>query len=383
MTVSLKHTFQSAKADGADTTVVQPSDWNDEHQLTLASGRLLGRTTAGDGAAEEISVGSGLSLSAGVLSATGGGGGGYTYSPLSYTYTGTLTIPPVVTLTAPTPYEINGAIGTTSGKFVTNIYLPVANTGLTSIEFTDLVGATQITAIGAAVPLTSISFPALEVISAGITLQINSLQTLSFGALRLCLGNFSPSGMSSLTTVSVPALEVITGVMTLGTCSSLASLSFPSLTTVGGFFQPQSLTSLATISAPSLKYILNGLYANSCNALTTLNLPSIELIDPARSTAGSSVSFDSTTPLLANFSFGSTLKRVGGTVGNVSFTSCALNQASVDNILVRLAALDGTNGTTSFNNRTVTITGTSATPSATGLAAKATLVARGCTVTHR
>ena len=41
-----------------------------------ASARLLGRSSAGTGVAEEISIGTGLSLSAGTLSATGGGGGG-------------------------------------------------------------------------------------------------------------------------------------------------------------------------------------------------------------------------------------------------------------------------------------------------------------------
>lgn len=39
----------------------------------LATARLVGRTTAGTGALEAISIGSGLSLSAGTLSATGGG----------------------------------------------------------------------------------------------------------------------------------------------------------------------------------------------------------------------------------------------------------------------------------------------------------------------
>lgn len=43
--------------------------------LTMATARLLGRTTASTGAAEEISVGSGLLLSGGILSATGSGGG--------------------------------------------------------------------------------------------------------------------------------------------------------------------------------------------------------------------------------------------------------------------------------------------------------------------
>lgn len=54
MTVSLKHKFQSAKADGVDTTVVQPSNWNAEHDLTCATDRVLGRVTAGAGSVEEI-----------------------------------------------------------------------------------------------------------------------------------------------------------------------------------------------------------------------------------------------------------------------------------------------------------------------------------------
>jgi hypothetical protein len=43
--------------------------------LTMNTARLLGRTTASSGAVEEITIGSGLSLSGGELSATGGGGG--------------------------------------------------------------------------------------------------------------------------------------------------------------------------------------------------------------------------------------------------------------------------------------------------------------------
>lgn len=41
--------------------------------ITMSTARILGRTTASTGAIEEISIGSGLSLSAGVLSATGAG----------------------------------------------------------------------------------------------------------------------------------------------------------------------------------------------------------------------------------------------------------------------------------------------------------------------
>jgi len=67
MAISLKHNFQSAVADGGDTSLVRPSNWNAEHDLTLATARLIGRTSSGTGSAEEISVGTGLNLSSGSL----------------------------------------------------------------------------------------------------------------------------------------------------------------------------------------------------------------------------------------------------------------------------------------------------------------------------
>ena len=59
-----------------------------------------------------------------------------------------------------------------------------------------------------------------------------------------------------------------------------------------------------------------------------------------------------------------------------AFINCALNQTSIDNILVSIAAAGTSSGTLNMTG------GTNATPSATGLAAKATLVGRGWTVTH-
>lgn len=59
MTVSLKHSFTSAQADGPNTSLVRASNWNAEHTLTCASGKLLGRASAGAGAVEEIAAPSG------------------------------------------------------------------------------------------------------------------------------------------------------------------------------------------------------------------------------------------------------------------------------------------------------------------------------------
>jgi len=56
MTVSLKHAFTSAKADGTDTTLIQPSNWNDEHVITLAAGKVLGRDTSAAGAVQELNI---------------------------------------------------------------------------------------------------------------------------------------------------------------------------------------------------------------------------------------------------------------------------------------------------------------------------------------
>jgi hypothetical protein len=54
MAISLKHAFESAVPDGGDASLVRPSNWNAEHILLVATGILLGRATAGDGAAEEL-----------------------------------------------------------------------------------------------------------------------------------------------------------------------------------------------------------------------------------------------------------------------------------------------------------------------------------------
>lgn len=55
--VSIKHKFTSGKADGADVTVVKPSNWNDTHDITTtALSVYLGRDKSAAGAAQELPV---------------------------------------------------------------------------------------------------------------------------------------------------------------------------------------------------------------------------------------------------------------------------------------------------------------------------------------
>jgi hypothetical protein len=70
MAISLKHSFTSPKADGVDSTLVQPSNWNAEHTITLAAGKVLGRDTSAAGAMQELPLAFDTSGNAS-LSATG------------------------------------------------------------------------------------------------------------------------------------------------------------------------------------------------------------------------------------------------------------------------------------------------------------------------
>lgn len=104
MALSLKHAFQSLKADGPDTTLVQPSNWNEEHVLQMATNRILGRTTASTGSVEELTVGANLLLSAGTLAlATNPAVSG------NMTVAGTLGVTLGVTLSS--TLQVTGAVG--------------------------------------------------------------------------------------------------------------------------------------------------------------------------------------------------------------------------------------------------------------------------------
>lgn len=66
MTIEVKHSTQAAGTD-AGNGEIRKAQWNESHTLNMATERLLGRTTAGSGAVEEITASTGLTLTAGAL----------------------------------------------------------------------------------------------------------------------------------------------------------------------------------------------------------------------------------------------------------------------------------------------------------------------------
>ncbi len=54
MTIRINHRFESGKSDGSDPTLVQPSDWNDGHDMSTAAGKLIGSDISGPGTVQEL-----------------------------------------------------------------------------------------------------------------------------------------------------------------------------------------------------------------------------------------------------------------------------------------------------------------------------------------
>ena len=68
MTLSIKHRFSSKKPDTRDPSMIQPSHWNDGHEIILTGPALLGHSFPGANGAAEVAIGQGLALQDNVLS---------------------------------------------------------------------------------------------------------------------------------------------------------------------------------------------------------------------------------------------------------------------------------------------------------------------------
>jgi len=184
--------------------------------------------------------------------------------------------------------------------------------------------------------LVTFSAPYLTSVYAGIV----------FNGLTIGQAVVTVDGAPALTTVNMPALQTAPKLRITG--SGVTSVTLTALTTVG------------TLASAFCNFQL------ACPALTSIALPSLVTVRGGLAFNGSTNLVSVTLPVY-----------LPSNGMDQNFLACALNQTTVDLILARCVA------NAAYVSGTVTLNGgTNSTPSAAGLADKATLVGRGCVVTN-
>ncbi len=288
--------------------------------------------------------------------------------------------------------------------FVSGNFSPATMASLTTLSTPALTAVKQAYGPNTMALLTTLSANNLAVCTSFAPATMASLTTLSFPALASVLGPFQPSTMAALTTWNFPALVNIGSGFAPTTMATLTSLTMPALVTVGtgtgsGNFAPAAMALLTTLTAAVLTTITGTFAPTTMAALTTLSFPSLATITGAVSavsmaslttisfagmvTYGSTITFTTGLGALTSVTLGTagTLKTISGATINIS--GQALTSASVNAILALLVTLDGTGGTTLWGaGKTLnTSGGTSGAPTGQGIVDKATLQARGATIT--
>ena len=213
MAVSLTHTFVSAIPDGADTSVVRPSNWNAEHTLTGTVNTLMGFDATG--ASQSVTVGSGLTYSAGTITATGDG-------------SGTVTSVAALTLgTSGTDLTSTVANGTTTPVITLNVPTASAsNRGvLSSTDWTTFnnKGSGTITSVTATAPVVSTGGTTPVISMAAATASVNGYLTSADWT------TFNNKGSGTVTSVTGTSPVVSSG-------GTTPAISMPAATTsVNGY----------------------------------------------------------------------------------------------------------------------------------------------------
>lgn len=226
--------------------------------------------------------------------------------------------------------------------------------------------------LGAAI--TVFSMPGLvEVTGSFSPNTMAGLTALNVGKLERA-GSFSPNIMAGMLDMDLSSLETV-GAFSPNTMAAIVVLNLPKLKKVAAF-SCATMAALNEVNLPMLTHASGGIKLSNVPLLPGLALPAI--VDMGAGAGGWSLSADIGTAVLKSVVFGSTLKRV---VGGVSISVGVLSQISLNGILVSLASLDGANGSTRYEGKTVNLIGSGFAPTGAGLVAKSVLVERGCSVT--
>jgi hypothetical protein len=192
--------------------------------LTMNTARMLGRTTASAGAIEEITIGTGLSLSAGTLSSTASGG----------------TVTSVAASGGTTGLSFTGSPITTSGTLTLTGTLAVANGGT---------GATTASAARTGLGATTVgaNFFTLTNPSSVTFVRINAdntISTLDAATFRTAIGAGTSSTTGTVT--SVAGTGTVNGLSLSGTVTSSGNITLSGSVT--------SVATTATIDGVTIGY---------------------------------------------------------------------------------------------------------------------------------
>lgn len=321
---------------------------------------------------------------------SGGGGGGSTVIEPTFESTGEWTRGVSITLVPESKLLIfpgNYIAEANSGPWVNKIY--VDGQGLLTSFGGDVVGVTDNINFTYCDSIEQISLPNLEIVGNDFFIYNNPLLVnLILTSLRYVNGELE-LGNCSVEDIDLSALEVVEDLY-LYHNDPVTSINLENLTTVLDDFNVYDHENLTNINLDSLEFVGGELAFNTNEILQSISLPNltrvhnlyvssnIDLEDvnvPILDEIYGTVGFYNLNSL-QDFYFSNNLKLVGS---NVYFEDCPnLTENTVDNILTSLASLDGTNGTTSYDNKTINIDGDP--PSSVGLSAINILENRGNTV---
>lgn len=328
--------------------------------LTLPAETLAGNATGATAGIQAIELDPTLAFVGGKLAATGG----LNFAPLVVNTTGdrsgtwsfVRSIPPL----------IDNGDGTVTGdinsKWVRTFDVP-DQPDLDSVEFVDLAG--------------------VDLTSPAILNSFRTAVTIGFPALSSYYGNFGfgfPFGspnMPNLTHIDFSGMQVVQGYIDwygVADMPLVEEVDLSGLITITAYIALR-LPSVLQHNLASLKTAAFLVFENS-PVLTTVETPVLERLTQDAGN-GNSLVLEGDTMALTTWLCPSTLLEVH--VG-IKVTAAAFDEASVDSWLVRLAAMDGTLGTVSYDNQTIQFLGGCAPPGAAGLAAIPILEARGNTV---
>ena len=268
----------------AATDYVAPSAYASANGLTMATARLLGRTTASTGAAEEISVAGGLTLSGGTLTGTSG------------TVTSVTGTAPVVSSGGATPAismaaattSVNGYLTSTDWTtFNSKQAALVSGTNIKTVNGTTLLGSGDLGTITYAYGGTGLtSYTAGDIIYASAA---NTVAKLAIGTSgqRLVVAAGLPSWATDTTTGTVTSVSFTGGIITVATATTTPALTVAG--TSGGIPYFSSASTWASSAALAAGSLVLGGGAGVTPATTTTGTGVVTALGVNTGTAGAFV----------------------------------------------------------------------------------------------